>query len=94
MDGLILILLFSLGVFLIEALWPLLVAAVVLAGAWMLIVVPWLDRRAAEARERLRHERARAEIDRIALRTQREMYEAARRYGRVIDATAVEVSDD
>jgi hypothetical protein len=47
--------------------------------------------RAAEAREHLRHERARREIDRIALDTRRAMLDAALRHGQVIEGTANEV---
>jgi hypothetical protein len=94
MAGFLLLILFSLAVAGIEILWPVLLAVAVLGGLWALVVVPWQDRRALELRDRIRHERARTEIDRIALRAQREMYESARRHGALIEGTAVEVSDD
>jgi len=46
--------------------------------------------RAAHA-DRLRHETARREIDRIALEASRAMYEAALNHREVIEGTAVEV---
>ncbi len=71
--------------------WPLILAVTVLYAIWRWIVLPAREARAIEVRDRLRHERARREIDRIALETSRAMYEAARNPGDVIEGTAVEV---
>jgi hypothetical protein len=72
-------------------LWPFVTVAAVL---WLLcwwVVLPTRDTRRQEARDRLRHERAWREIDRIALETSRAMYDAALRHGDVIEGTAIEV---
>ncbi len=76
---------------LVRGLWPLLVAVVLLCLLWRWVVLPARERRAREIRERLRHEQARREIDRIALETSRAMYEASHSNPRVIEGTAVEV---
>lgn len=78
---------------LLVALWPFLVMAIVL---WLLcwaIVLPVRNARLRDARDRLRHERAQREIDRIAFETRRAMYDAALQHGDVIESTAVEVMD-
>lgn len=78
-------------VMLLVKFWPLVVAALVLVAVWWGIGA-WRDARALQARERLRHARARQEIDEIAFATARAMYEAAATTpGEVIDATAIEV---
>jgi hypothetical protein len=77
----------------LTALWPLLVAVLTCYGLCRWLVAPLWGASREAARDRLRHERARREIDRIALETRRAMYEAARDYGRVIEGTAVEVRD-
>ena len=48
---------------------------------WSRVIVPMLEYRAQEARDRLRHERARREIDRIATEAGRAMHEAVIRHG-------------
>jgi hypothetical protein len=58
---------------------------------WRLLALPLIEARAHVARDRLRHEQARREIDRIALETTRAMYAAATRGGEVIEGTATEV---
>ena len=58
---------------------------------WRWVLLPKLEAEARAAREQLRHERARRDIDRIALETSRAMYEAALTPGEVIEGTAVEV---
>jgi hypothetical protein len=72
-------------------LWPLLLAACVLYLIWRWVVLPAWDKRAREVREQMRHERARREIDRIAIETSRAMYDAACSHDDVIEGTAVEV---
>ena len=74
-------------------LWPFVVAMAVLGLLFRWIVLPARDARLQEARDHLRHERARREIDRITIETRRAMYDAALRHGDVIEGTAVEVSD-
>jgi len=75
---------------LVRELWPLLVAVGLLYLLWRWVVLA-RDRRAREIRERLRHEQARREIDRIALETRRAMYEAALGADGVIEGTAVDI---
>jgi hypothetical protein len=71
--------------------WPVVVAALVLVAVWW-VIAAWREARALQARERLRHARARREIDEIAFATARGMYEAAAiADGEVIEGTAVEV---
>jgi hypothetical protein len=73
------------------AFWPILLFVVmVFAFQW------WMGRPVSaaaerEAREALRHQQARREIDRIALETSRAMYEAALTHSDVIEGTAVEL---
>jgi hypothetical protein len=76
---------------LLSGLWPLLLVVAMLWLLWRLVVLPLMDARAHAARDRLRHERARREIDRIALETTRAMYAAATRSGEVIEGTATKV---
>lgn len=95
MGGLLLVLM-SVGLLieLVELLapfWPLLLAVAAGYAIWRWIVFPAREARAIEVRDRLRHERARREIDRIALESSRTMYEAARNHNDVIEGTAVEV---
>jgi hypothetical protein len=72
--------------------WHLVVGALVLYLVWRWGIDPWQQTRAREAHDRLRHARARREIDRIAFETARAMHEAAARAsGDVIESTAVEV---
>jgi hypothetical protein len=72
--------------------WPLLVAGLVLYGVWCWGVAPYREARARQGRERLRHARARQEIDDIATATARAMYEAAAAtQGDVIEGTVIEV---
>jgi hypothetical protein len=71
--------------------WYLAVAALVLYALLRLVVGPWREARAKDAHERLRHARARREIDDITFAAARAMYAAAARSsGEVIDGTAVE----
>lgn len=76
---------------LVTELWPVLVAMLALYGLWRWVALPAWDARAREMRDRLRHEQARREIDRIALEASRAMYGAASRHDEVIEGTAVEV---
>jgi hypothetical protein len=79
-------------VMLIVKFWHLVVAAVVLCGLWRWGIGPYREARAREVRERLRHARARQEIDDITFVTARAMYEAAAAaQGDVIEGTAIEV---
>lgn len=78
---------------LLIGLWPIVVVAAVLWLLWRHVVLPLVEVRAHAARDRLRHERARREIDRIAIETRRAMYDAALDHGDVIEGTAVEVKD-
>lgn len=56
---------------------PLLLAAAGLYVALRWLLVPLAYARASEVRDRLRHQRARRELDWIALQASRAMYEAA-----------------
>jgi hypothetical protein len=82
--------------FLVEV-WPRVVLAVILALSWFRVIRPVLEYRAQESGERLRHARARREIDRIAFETSRAMHEAAVAHGGftgragVIEGTATEL---
>ena len=75
---------------LVRDLWPLLLAAFGLYLIWRWVVRPAWEVRAREVRDCLRHERARREIDRIALEASRAMYVASSN-GDVIEGTAVEL---
>ncbi len=78
MGGLLLI---GLLIVLFAKLWPFLVAGLGVFGVWRCL----LALRVAEERERrdrLRHARARQEIDRIAAATAQAMVDAAREHGR------------
>ena len=88
MGGLLLI---GLLILLVVKLWPFFVAAAVLFLIWRFVIAPANDARAREVRERLRHERARQEIERIASETTRAMYTAATRSGEIIEGHAEEV---
>jgi hypothetical protein len=74
-------------------LWPFVAVVAVLGLLFRWIVLPVRDAQLRDARDRLRHERAQREIDRIAIETRRAMYDAALRHGDVIEGTAVEVKD-
>lgn len=88
MGGLFLIGLLAL---LVIKLWPYLLVLLALVLAWRYWIVPGREVRARELRDRLRHEQARREIDRIATETTRAMYQAACRSDEIIEATAEEV---
>lgn len=88
-------------IYLVIEFWPVAVAGIALFVAVFvlaLILDAQSDRQARlrrEAADLLRHQRARAEIDRIAMATSRAMSEAAFLYGHdVIEAAAVEVGAD
>lgn len=91
MWGLLLVGLLIVLVELLAALWPLLLVAAVGFVFGCLLVRPRSAAAQREAREALRHERARREIDRIALETSRAMYEAASARADAIEGTAVEI---
>ena len=76
---------------LVVEVWPFLLAVVLIAGLWRFGVAPWLDERARERRDWMRHTRAREEIDRVALQTRLAMYEAARSGGDVIEGSCTTV---
>jgi type VI protein secretion system component VasK len=76
---------------LLSGVWPLLLVVAMLWLLWRRLALPLMEARAQAARDRLRHERARREIDRIALETSRAMYAAATRGGEVIEGTATKV---
>ncbi len=88
------LLLFLMLVMLIVQYWHLVVGALVLYLVWRWGIEPWRQVRAREAHDRLRHARARREIDRITFETARAMHEAAARAnGDVIESTAVELRE-
>ena len=70
--------------------WYLAVAALGLYALLRLVVGPWQEARAQDARERLRHARARQEIDDITFAAARAMYAAARSSDEVIKGHAIE----
>jgi hypothetical protein len=76
---------------LLSPLWPFLLGAVAVYVIWRWVLLPKWEAEARAAREQMRHERARREIDRIAIETSRAMYDAALGRGEVIEGTAVEV---
>jgi hypothetical protein len=79
-------------VMLVVKFWPFVVAALVLYGVCRWGIAPWREAQARQVRERLRHARARQEIDDIALATARAMCEAAAAtQGGVIEGSAIEV---
>lgn len=59
---------------------------------WRWVIVPARRRGASEVADRLRHERARQEIDRIAMASTEAMLDAARRESDVIEGTVEEWS--
>jgi hypothetical protein len=67
---------------LLAKLWPFLLAALALAALWCFVVMSLRKAEEREARDQLRHARARQEIDRIAAATAQAMVEAAREHGR------------
>ena len=77
--------------------WPFVVLAMAAIVFWCRVIAPGLEYRAREARDRLRHEQARRQIDRIAFETSQAMHEAAVAHGGftdpagVIESTAVEL---
>jgi len=77
-------------VMLVVKFWPFLVAAMVLYGLWRWGIEPSRETRDRQVRERLRHARARQEIDNIAFATARAMCQAATQ-GEVIEGTCHEV---
>ena len=87
--GLLVELLVKLYEFFIMA-WPFLVAGLALTSLWVWVLVPFLDYRAREARDRLRHERARQQISEIEQAAVRAMFDTAQA-GEVIESTAVEI---
>jgi hypothetical protein len=87
MGGLVIILLLILAVHY----WYLLVGGVVLYALWCMVIEPLREREAREAAERLRHERARQEIQAIGVATTWAMYQAARNGPGVIEGTAEEL---
>ena len=79
-------------VMLVVKFWPFLVVALVLYGMWRWGIAPYRRAQAREAHERLRHARARQEIDDITFATARAMYEAAATaHGEVIEGSCQEV---
>jgi hypothetical protein len=91
MGGLLII---GLLIIVIIKLWPFLLGSLAAFLFWRLVVAPIRATQAREALDRLRHERARREIDWIAAETIRAMHTAAVRGGDgVIESTAVEVSE-
>lgn len=86
--------LFFIGILIVlfSKLWPLLVIGLVLLALWWLVIAPAREAREHEERDRLRHEQARREIDRIAAEATRAMYAAAHESRDVIEGTAVEVT--
>ncbi len=75
---------------LLAELWPLVIVAAALYVVARLAAYHWRAS-AAEARDRLRHERARRDIDHIAAATELAMYQAAAHRSEVIEGTAIEV---
>jgi hypothetical protein len=71
--------------------WYVFAGGVALYALWRLVVMPRREYEAREAKDRLRHERARYEIDQIALQTTRAMYQAARNDPGIIEGTADEL---
>lgn len=79
-------------VMLLVKFWHLVAGALVLYLVWRWGIEPWREARALEIHDRVRHTRARREIDDITLATARAMHEAAAEAeGEVIEGTAVEV---
>jgi hypothetical protein len=90
MGGLLLIGLLIELVELLVSVWPLLAVGLVLIALWCWVILPLLEYRAREARDRLRHVRARQEISAIERAAVRAVFDAAQA-GEVIEGTAVEV---
>jgi hypothetical protein len=88
MGGLFII---GLIILLVAKAWPFLLAGLVGYLLWCLVFVPAREARERELRDRVRHERARQEIDRIAAETTRAMYAATAQPGEVIEGYAEEV---
>jgi membrane protein implicated in regulation of membrane protease activity len=77
---------------LIVKFWHLIVAVLVLYALLRWVIEPWYAARERDSRDRLRHARARQEIDDITFAAARAMYEAADTINDgTIDGTAVEV---
>jgi hypothetical protein len=85
------LLIFGLLVLLVVKAWPFLLGAVFAFMLWRFVFVPIREARERELRDRVRHERARREIDRIAAETTQAMYAATARSGDVIEGYAEEV---
>lgn len=88
MGGLLVI---GLLILLVVKAWPFLLAAALAFMLWRFVFVPVREARERELRDRVRHERARREIDRIAAETTRAMYAATAQPGEVIEGYAEEV---
>jgi flagellar biosynthesis/type III secretory pathway M-ring protein FliF/YscJ len=81
MDGFLLLVLWLLTAAVLLALiklWPLCLAIALAWAIWRWVVLPRREYRAAEVRDRLRHEQARRAIDQIATTAIQAMHEAAR----------------
>lgn len=78
MGGLLLIWLFIDFCVLLIKLWWLVLLIVATRLLWRRVIKPWCVYRVQELHERLRHERARQEIERIESVTARAMFAAAR----------------
>jgi hypothetical protein len=89
MGGLLII---GLLILLVVKAWPFLLAGVLVFVLWRFVFLPAREARERELRNRLRHERARREIDRIASEATRAMYAAASRSGEIIEGHAEEES--
>lgn len=75
---------------LLVSIWPFLVAGVALVALWGWVALPLLEYRAREARDGLRHERARQEISAIERTAVRAMFDAAQA-GEAIEGTATDI---
>jgi hypothetical protein len=87
MGGLLVV---ALLIVVIGKLWPFLLAAAAGAALWFFLIAPARERAAFERRDRLRHELARREIDRIAVEASRAMVRAASRAPGVVDAEVID----
>lgn len=72
--------------------WYVFVGSAALYALWRWAFVPWREREAQAAADRLRHERVRREMDDVALATTRAMVAVAREapYPDVVEGTAEE----
>lgn len=78
---------------LLTEIWPLLLSglAMCLLARW--VAIPVALAAATDARDRLRHERARRQIDRIASQTSRTMLDAALARAEVVERRAMKIRD-